>query len=56
MESAIGAIGGHKPQLKDTDLVGGAYMAQATPQPPQLFGDNTGVHLTEQQKTQSIFC
>ncbi len=53
----IGAIGGqgHKTELEN-ELVGGAYMAQATPQPPQIFGDNTGVHLTEQQRNTSIFC
>ncbi len=53
----IGAIGGHghKTELENAN-VGGAYMAQAVPQPPQLFGDNSGVHLTEQQKTTSIFC
>ena len=57
----IGAIGGqgHKTELEN-ELVGGAYMAQATPpatpQPPQNFGDNTGVHLTEQQRNTSIFC
>ncbi len=53
----IGAIGGqgHKTELENA-IVGGAYMAQATPQPPQIFGDNTGVHLTPEQKTGSIFC
>ncbi len=53
----IGAIvgHGHKTELENAN-VGGAYMAQAVPQPPQLFGDNSGVHLTEQQKTTSIFC
>lgn len=53
----IGAIGGqgHKTELEN-ELVGGAYMALATPQPPQIFGDNTGVHLTEQQRNTSIFC
>lgn len=54
----IGAIvgHGHKPAELENSNVGGAYMAQAVPQPPQLFGDNSGVNLTEQQKTTSIFC
>ena len=44
----IGAIGGHghKTDLENAN-VSGAYMA-AVPQQPQMFGDNTGVHLTEQ--------
>lgn len=52
----IGAIGGHghKSDLENANDVG-AYMA-AVPQPLQMFGDNTGVHLTEQQRNTSIFC
>ena len=52
----IGEIGGHghKTDLENAN-VSGAYMA-AVPQQPQMFGDNTGVHLTEQQRNTSIFC
>ena len=54
--NGIGAtsVQGHKSDLENAN-VGGAYMA-AVPQQPQLFGDNSGVHLTEQQRTTSIFC
>lgn len=51
----IGAIGGHghKSVLENAN-VGGAYLA--VQQQPHKFGDNTGVHLTEQQRNTSIFC
>ena len=39
----------------DEGFAGGAYVAQQT-QPPVIFGDNTGVHLTPVQKNKSIFC
>ena len=44
-----------EPKLLENANVVGAYMA-AVPQQPQMFGDNTGVHLTEQQRNTSIFC
>lgn len=53
----IVAIGGQGQKTElENDLVGGAYMANATLKPPKIFGDNTGVHLTEQQRNTSIFC
>ena len=39
-------------------FTGGAHIAAniAQPPPPQMFGDNTGVHLTDKQKEVSVFC
>ena len=39
----------------DEGFAGGAYVAHQA-QPPVIFGDNTGVHLTPDQRNKSIFC
>ena len=53
---AIGAIGAkdHGAIDRERGLSGGVSLAYQPPV-PQLFGDNSNVHLTEKQRTGSLF-
>ena len=53
---AIGAIGAkdHGAIDRERGLSGGVSLAYQ-PQVPQMFGDNSNVHLTEKQKNVSLF-
>lgn len=53
---AISAIGSHRAnEKKDIDNNGGMFMASAPVQHPNSLYANTGVHLTDEQRTGSIF-
>lgn len=50
----IGAISSNDKKDLESSQVGGMYMAYQPQQPTSIYAD-TGVHLTEQQRTGSIF-